>query len=86
MDEVRRRVEQETLGHRGRADDPLYRVRNILHRVAGELTERPWARLVDSLERGDIGDKVFVAQQCYQQVRSAFDTYLAYYAVAVMCA
>ena len=30
MDEVRRRVQQDTLGHRGRAADPLYRVRNIL--------------------------------------------------------
>lgn len=42
MDEIRRRVQQDTLGHRGRAGDPLYRIRNILHRAAGELTERQW--------------------------------------------
>ena len=30
VDDVRRRVQQETTGHRGRRDDPLYRVRNIL--------------------------------------------------------
>ena len=30
VDHVRRRVQQETTGHRGRRDDPLYRVRNIL--------------------------------------------------------
>ena len=30
VDDVRRRVQQETTGHRGRRDDPLCRVRNIL--------------------------------------------------------
>ncbi|WP_198303508.1 ISL3 family transposase [Cellulomonas sp. PSBB021] len=72
MDEIRRRVQQATLGHRGRAGDPLYRIRNILHRAAGELTERQWARLLDCLERGDPGDEVLLAWQCYQQVRSAY--------------
>ena len=28
--EVRRRVQQDTLGHRGRKDDPLYQIRNLL--------------------------------------------------------
>ena len=32
VDEVRRRVQQETLGHRGRQDDPLYRIRRLLRR------------------------------------------------------
>lgn len=30
VDEVRRRVQQETHGHRGRSGDPLYGIRNIL--------------------------------------------------------
>jgi transposase len=30
LDEVRRRVQQETLGHRGRKSDPLYRARKLL--------------------------------------------------------
>ena len=30
LDEVRRRVQNETLGHRGRKDDPLYRIRRLL--------------------------------------------------------
>jgi transposase len=72
MDEVRRRVQQDTLGHRGRAGDPLYRVRHILHRAASDLTDRQWTRLVDCLERGDPDDEVLVAWQCYQQVRSAY--------------
>jgi transposase len=72
MDEVRRRVQQDTLGHRGRAGDPLFRVRNILHRAAGDLTDRQWARLLDCLGRGDLDDEVLVAWQCYQQVRAAY--------------
>ena len=43
-------------------------------RAAGELTERQWARLVDCLARGDPGEEVLVAWQCYQQVRSAYKT------------
>ena len=30
LDEVRRRTQNETLGHRGRKDDPLYRIRRLL--------------------------------------------------------
>ena len=30
LDKVRRRVQNETLGHRGRTDDPLYRIRKLL--------------------------------------------------------
>jgi len=71
-DEVRRRVQQDTLGHRGRAGDPLFRVRNILHRSAGDLTDRQWDRLTDCLGRGDPDDEVLIAWQCYQQVRSAY--------------
>ncbi|MDQ3641083.1 MAG: transposase, partial [Actinomycetota bacterium] len=34
LDEVRRRVQNETLGHRGRKDEPLYRIRKLL--LAGD--------------------------------------------------
>ena len=30
LDEVRRRVQNQTLGHRGHAHDPLYRARKLL--------------------------------------------------------
>lgn len=30
LDKVRRRVQNDTLGHRGRKDDPLYRIRKIM--------------------------------------------------------
>jgi hypothetical protein len=35
----RRRVQQDTFGHRGRKDDPLYAARRILHTGAGLLTD-----------------------------------------------
>ena len=62
----------DSLGHRGRAGDPLYRVRNILHRAAGDFTDRQWARLTDCSGRGDPNDEVLIAWQCYQQVQSAY--------------
>jgi len=74
MDEVRRRVQQDTLGHRGHAGDPLYRIRNILCAGAHHLTDKQWDRLTDCLERGDPDSEVLIAWQCYQQVRSAYAT------------
>lgn len=72
MDEVRRRVQQDTLGHRGHKNDPLYRIRNILRAAADHLTERQWNRLSECLGRGDPDSEVFLAWQCYQQVRAAY--------------
>ncbi|MGH3461762.1 MAG: transposase [Kribbellaceae bacterium] len=34
IDDIRRRVQQETLGHRGRSGDPLYGIRRVLLRGA----------------------------------------------------
>jgi len=74
MDESRRRVQQDTYGHRGHASDPLYRIRNTLHRAAADLTDRQWDRLADCLGRGDPDGEVFLTWQCYQQVRAAYAT------------
>lgn len=46
VDDVRRRVQQDTTGHRGRRDDPLYRIRRVLRRGADSLTDRAWERLL----------------------------------------
>ena len=40
MDEVRRRVQQETLSHRGRKGDPLYGIQNVLRCGAERLTDK----------------------------------------------
>ncbi len=45
LDRCRQRVQQATLGHRGRAGDPLYGIRRALHTGAAFLTEKQKARL-----------------------------------------
>lgn len=39
LDECRRRVQQETTGHRGRKDDPLYKARRTLRTGANPLAD-----------------------------------------------
>ena len=53
LDEVRRRVQNETLGHRGRADDPLYRSRQLLTRADERLDDRGRTKLAGLLDAGD---------------------------------
>jgi transposase len=53
IDDVRRRVQQETLGHRGRKHDPLYRIRRMLLRGAENLTLKAYSRLLAGLDAGD---------------------------------
>ncbi|WP_461004823.1 ISL3 family transposase, partial [Terrabacter terrigena] len=72
LDEVRRRVQQQIHGHRGRRNDPLYRIRNILHAGAEHLSERQQARLAAAIAADEWHDEVWVAYQCAQQVRSAY--------------
>ena len=45
LDRCRQRVQQDTLGHRGRAGDPLYTARRTLHTGASLLTDKQTARL-----------------------------------------
>ena len=40
LDECRRRVQNETLGHRGRKDDPLYRCRRLLTKADERLDDQ----------------------------------------------
>ena len=61
IDDVRRRVQQDTTGHRGRKKDPLYRIRRVLLRGAEHLTEPSYARLLAGLDAGDPGREVAAA-------------------------
>jgi transposase len=45
VDQVRRRTQQATLGHRGRSQDPLYRIRKLLLTAQEQLTSRGRVRL-----------------------------------------
>ena len=44
-DEVRRRVQQDTTGHRARTGDPLYQIRLLLRASRDRLTKRQQERL-----------------------------------------
>lgn len=72
VDEVRRRVQQQTLGHRGRKDDPLFGIQTILRAGAENLTDKQRARIVAAIEADPALDEVFVAWQCAQELRSAY--------------
>ncbi len=53
VDECRRRVQNETLGHRGRKADPLYRCRRLLLAAEERLDHRGSTKLVGLLRAGD---------------------------------
>ena len=61
LDKVRRRVQNETLGHRGRKHDPLYRIRKLLASGAERLDERGSNRMLLGLRVGDPHDEVLGA-------------------------
>ena len=72
VDEVRRRVQQQIHGHRGRKNDPLYRIRTILRCGQEKLTDRQRARLDRAIAADERHDEVHIAWQCAQQLRSAY--------------
>lgn len=70
--EVRRRVQQETLGHRGRKGDPSTQVRNLLRASRRRLTPRQQERLREAFTADERHISVEVAYHCTQQVRDVF--------------
>jgi transposase len=72
MEDTRRCVQHEQLGHRGRKHDPLYRIANPLRAGADRLTARQIERIEAGLNAGDPDYEVTVAWRCYQQLRSAY--------------
>ena len=71
LDQCRRRTQQELHGHRGRAQDPLYRARRTLHTGADLLTPRQQARL-DALFTGDDHVQLEATYGVYQQLVAAY--------------
>lgn len=72
LDEVRRRVQQQTLHRRGHKDDPLYKVRRTLLTGDEHLTDRQRDRLDKHLPIGDPDGAVEVTWSVYQQIRSIY--------------
>lgn len=69
VDQVRRRVQQETLGHRGRAGDPLYGIRRVLRRGHDHHSDTSWTRLLAGLDLGDPDGQVAAAWIAAQDLR-----------------
>ncbi|HEX2273182.1 MAG TPA: transposase [Acidimicrobiales bacterium] len=72
VDKVRRRVQNETLGHRGRKDEPLYRIRKLLLAGDERLDERGRNRLLLGLRVGDPHDEVLGAWLAKESVRDVY--------------
>ena len=69
VDEVRRRVQQDTLRRRGHKADPLYRIRRLLRRAPETLSERAWDRLETGLVLGDPHGELTAAWMAAHELR-----------------
>jgi transposase len=74
VDVVRRRVQQETLGHRGRKRDPLFGIRKLLVKGQERLDERGWEKFLAALRVGDPHDEVLAAWLAKESVRQIYLT------------
>jgi transposase len=72
LDEVRRRVQQDIHGHRGRSGDPLYGIRNILRAGREKLTHRQNTRLDEAFAADERHIEVEVAWLAAQRLREAY--------------
>jgi transposase len=71
LDRCRRRVQQDTRGHRGHKGDPLYRARRTLHTGAGLLTDKQADRLT-RLFRAEEHVEVEATWGIYQRMIAAY--------------
>lgn len=73
LDECRRRVQNETFGHRGRKTDPLYRARRLLTKADERLTVDGRTRLLGLLDAGDPHGEVRLAWHAKEVIRQIYD-------------
>ena len=74
LDQVRRRVQNEQTGHRGRRDDPLYRARRVLLVGEERLTDKAAQRLASLLTLGDPNAEVAIAYRVKERLREFYRT------------
>ena len=72
VDLVRRRVQNETLGHRGRRGDPLYRIRRLLVMACERLDVRGEKRIQGLLRAGDPYGEVRDAWYAKESIRDIY--------------
>ena len=74
LDQVRRRVQNETTGRRGRKADPLFRIRKLLLKADERLDDSGRTKLLAGLRMGDPKDEVLGAWLAKEAVRSIYLT------------
>ena len=74
LDQVRRRVQQHLLGHRGRKADPLYRIRRRLLAGHERLDDAAMDRVLAWLDAGDPAGEVGAAYLAKELLREVFAT------------
>lgn len=72
LDRTRRRVQQETLGHRGHKADPLYRSRKLLTLAAERLDDKGGTKLRGLLAAGDPDGQVHEAWLVKEVLRDLY--------------
>ena len=73
LDEVRRRVQNQTLGHRGHTHDPLYRARKLLVSASERITDNGRVKLRCLLDAGDPYGEVRDAWHAKETLRGIYD-------------
>ena len=74
LDKVRRRVQNQTLGHRGRKRDPLYKIRKLLLKGAERLDGGGVDRMLLETRLGDPDGDVLGAWCAKESVRDVYLT------------
>ena len=72
LDECRRRVQNETFGHRGWKSDPLYRCRRLLTKADERLDDEGREKLLGLLRAGDPHGEVATAWHAKEAVRELY--------------
>jgi transposase len=72
LDECRRRVQDESLGHRGRKSDPLYRGRRLLTKAKERLDDKGREKLAGLLRAGDPNGDVAIVWEAKEAVRELY--------------
>ncbi len=73
LDECRRRVQNDTLGHRGRKNDPLYRARRLLTKADERLDDKARYKLLGLLGAGDPHGDVRTMWHAEEVVRAIYE-------------
>jgi len=72
LDECRRRVQNETMGHRGHKNDPLYRCRRLLTKADERLDDKGREKLLGLLHAGDPKGEVTTTWHAKEAVRGIY--------------